>query len=195
MTKISKMFLAFILLGLGMFAIVESVKADAMDNNGPPNVSRYGAKMYHKADLSLGVDPEDFSNIVIPATAACTISAGDALVLASDATVGYMEVSKTTSAGDVTAFGVAVYDTAYGKTVYCKRIGVGRVNSAVNVAKGDVMVTSGTAGKVTTAASIASSAYLYTSLSSTPIVCRAAEAFTFGGGAGGGMIIGIFGGK
>jgi hypothetical protein len=181
MKKIGILFVAVSLFAAGLYAVTQT-----FDGAGsPPYVSQQGALMFPNSALSYGINPGDQAGNAYPAYASCAITKGQIVILDGGTTYP-VSVSKTASAGVITALGIAMNTvTAAGEVVYVRTRGVIRATTAVAVTKGDILITSATAGSLTLAAGVVTVAN-YTALSQTAFVATAAETTT---GAGSALVI------
>lgn len=150
--------------------------ADQWDGNGAPFVSIYGSKLQSGATISRGNAPTDLASASVPFRATVNMTKGDVVALASADSTYKGSVTKSASAVDSMAIGVALNTVTAGSTVYVATSGVVRVKTTVTAAKGSRYIASGTAGAVTVAAA--------TDLTNTPLVIIPLEAKTISGGSG-----------
>jgi len=150
-----------------------------------------------KGVVALGSYAGSVATLSIPFTADVDMNIGDVVVLTTNTTNG-ISVSKTTTVGDATQIGVAVFPQGVSwtpavmgpgragigvtPTVQVAVEGVALAKIAVTVAKGDLLVSSGTAGFLTQ--SSAATAGSFTFLTKTSIVGMALEPVTVVGGIG-----------
>lgn len=162
------------LVALSVLAVT-TLRAIDVSSGMPPFVSVYGGATRSQSTIQLGTNQRDQSTISIPATAACNISQGEVVVLAG--TSFPLSVSKSTTAADPAAFGIALETVTYGKQAQIAIGGIVRGKVAQTITVGDKLVNSGTAGTLTKAASVTET--LFTGLSNTAIVGRALETKTY----------------
>lgn len=178
MKKIGMAFVVLILALGTAFIATKFVRADAWDNNGGPFMSLFGGGKYASGSAAIyGTVPGDRAQKAVPALAKVNITAGDALVLVGSS-ASAMAVSETATAGDTAFFGIALNTVSYGGTVFVSRWGVTNAKVAYNAAvnEGGILITSSTAGSLTTVAAV--TATLYTPVSITAWAGRAAETVT-----------------
>jgi hypothetical protein len=154
---------------------VTALPAIDVSSGMPPFVSVYGGATRSQSTIQLGTNPRDQASISIPATAACNISQGEVVVLAG--TTYPISVSKTTTAGDPAAFGIALETVTFGNQAQIAIGGIVRGKVAQSITVGDKLITSATAGTLTKSATVAEAAF--TGLSGTAIVGRALETKTY----------------
>lgn len=145
------------------------------------NLQLGGGDMLAGSYIALGNYAGASSGIVVHAIALCTITKGDLVVGPFGTTyTARMGVSKTTTAGDVTALGVAYESAAYGTDVRIVTYGVARVACGTGhvTTVGETFGASGVAGQVTPTSTL--TAGTYTSLSRSPIKVLSLEARTVG---------------
>ena len=185
-----KKILLFLLMVL---AVASGIKADSFGSptNTVWNSNNNARYITNKGIYGLGIYAGSVSSVCVPFAADVTMNLGDVVVLTTNTTNG-VSVSKTTTVGDASQVGIVTFplgvSTVAGPaggvtpTVQVAQEGVALAKIAVSVTKGDLLVTSGTAGFLTAAA--AATASSYTALSHTPIVGEALETVAVTGGVG-----------
>lgn len=145
--------------------------------------------------VGLGKHPGNMSAIAAPYNTEVDVNIGDVMVFHSTTStvkVPYgVSVTQTTTVGSQEFAGVVVFPTGTtsadaGDEVYLAWGGTCLIRSAVNVSKGDHLILSATAGKVTLTSATAGDTFLLTSRTAT--VAVALENKTFGAAAGGGLV-------
>jgi hypothetical protein len=144
--------------------------------------------------LALGGYAGSLASFTMPFTTDVNTNIGDVMVFTTNTTNG-ISVSETTSVGDVTWAGIAAFP--YGvtwtpavagaaagvtNTINVAIMGPAIAKIAVNVVKGDLLISSGTAGYLTESA--AGTGAVFTNLSRTAIVAKALETVNVVAGAG-----------
>ena len=174
------------LLVLASMALIGFIGLAALPNHDlearpyqGPALQTGGGDMQTGSYITLGNYPGATGRIMQYGLALVNITAGDVLVGPLDLSyTANMGVSKTTTAGDVTAIGVAYETASYGQPVRFVIRGLTKVKSMVNVTVGVTYGTGGTAGAVSGTSGL--TAGTYTSLSRSPIVVISAETRTLG---------------
>lgn len=165
----------FLTVALMALVGVGALHAIDVSSGVPPFMSVYGAATRGDSTVQLGTNPRDKSTVSIPATAAVNISQGEVVVLAG--TTYPISVSKTTTAADPAAFGIALETVAFGAQAQIAIAGVTRGKVAQSITVGDKLVASATAGVLTKTAVVTEDKF--TGLSNTAIVGRALETKTY----------------
>ena len=160
-----KMFLSIlaVLMAGGIYLAAETDK-------GAP-LRKGGGEMDNLSTIQLGSFPSSKSAITIPCTAYVALTAGDAVILASDTTYP-VSVSKTSSAGEDAFFGIAMATAAANEEVEVAICGIVKARTGAEVSKGAVFTTSDSAGLLTPVSGVLTEAEL-TPLSTTALVGEA----------------------
>jgi hypothetical protein len=132
-----------------------------------------GGTMVDAPYIGLGGINGRLASITVPCMAMVTLSKGDVVVLATSVTTTPMAVTKTATLGSSAALGVALADIKYGAIGQVVTYGIAMANIGIDVNLGDKLITSTTAGRLTSSACVSES--LYTALSATALVGTAAQ--------------------
>lgn len=172
-----KIFLS-LMLGLGLANVtIAAPQFTGGQGNGGPFISAYGSSMKNGSALSLGLYPGSVAPMAFAGTAGNAITVNWPVVLTSvtvtPSGIAAYIVSPTATAGDKTYIGIALNTAAVGETVFVAFAGPALATTGVGLTKGDLLITSGTAGNLTKASSVTEASY--TAMSTTAIVGRAME--------------------
>lgn len=133
--------------------------------SGSSPITNQGGATSNGASITLGDYAGAKSTLGVYGLALCNITKGDIVVGPLGTTyTARMGVSKTTTAGDVTAIGIALETATYGSQVKIATYGPCLATSAIaNWTAGDTFAASGTAGYISKTSGL--TAGTYTSLS------------------------------
>jgi hypothetical protein len=157
-----KLILALVaVLGLGIQAVAAP--------SGSAPLTTQGGELQNGGSIVLGNYAGAKGTIAVYGLALCNITAGDIVVGPLNTTyTAMLGVSKTTTAGDVTAMGIALDTASYGAQVRVAIHGPVLATSALAAwTAGDTFAASGTAGYISKTSAL--TAGTYTSLSRTPL--------------------------